>query len=161
MPWISAIVLSTVVITGGGGGVLAELSGDGAPVVKSALLTSVSAPETARLEEVALATPAALVPSKVLPLTPSRSTIPGLFVTLPTGGVRAAVPLASHTVKAEPPIAIVPVASGVGSAVGAAGAGGLLDEVVATGRDAAGQRRDGARRRCRSRSGTGPTCPGR
>ena len=52
------------------------------------------------------------------------------------------MPLASHTVKAG--AAHGDVAGGVRGrqGVGAAGAGGLLDQVVAAGRDAAGQRRD-------------------
>ena len=87
--------------------------GVGAPVTKSAALTSVS--PAVRAEEVALAVPAALAVSKVSPLTPTRSTIPSRSAAPSADGFSAVVPDASHTVNAEPLMATLPVASGVGS----------------------------------------------
>ena len=111
-PWISAMVAS--VGSGSGSGSLPVAVGVGAPVVNSAPFSSASG--AVREDEVVLETPAALaVPSQVLLLTPSRSTTPGSTPTEPVGGVSASTPEDSHTVKAEPDIAVVPTASGVGS----------------------------------------------
>ena len=98
----------------GSGPVSPELVGVGAPVVNSAPFSSASG--AVREDEVVLETPAALAePSQVLLLTPTRSTTPGSTPTEPVGGVTGSVPEESHTVKAEPDIAVVPTASGVGS----------------------------------------------
>ena len=113
MPWISAIVTVGVVPPPP----LPLFCGSGDPVVKSALLLSVSVPAASRAAETALLVPGPAAVSKLTALpVPTKSAICG-SETLPAGGLSGVVVVASHTWLALPLIEMPPITSGVGSAV--------------------------------------------